>query len=349
MLRVSFVGCGAMAAQYLGVYRDLDWVRVVSCVSGTEDSARRAADTFGGEKPVATTDFAAALAPEVDAVVINTPNSAHAEQAIAAIHAGKHVLLQKPIAAKLADAEAIAHAAAESDKTIGVYMSYFDQPLMHSIRGMIEAGNLGDVVHLYARLMHRGGMMWSDEALAGKPNWRGSLAETGGGCFIQLAVHFIRTFEWMTGSRVTAVTGMSNRLQSPGIEGDDIACAVLRLDSGVLITLDMAWCADGDEIAVHGTHGRVHYRANRWLSVSSRKSKTTVEAFGGPIGAEELSEVIPPLVGDASNPLNQHRVFLEAARDGLPAYVSIADGLHDMRVVEAVYESARTGRTVEIS
>jgi predicted dehydrogenase len=337
-----------MAAQYLSVYRDLDWVQVVSCVSGSEESARRAADSFSGPTPISTTDFAAALAPDVDAVVINTPNSAHAEQAIAAIRAGKHVLLQKPIAARLADAEAIARAAAESDKTIGVYMSYFDQPLIHSIRGMIEAGNLGEIVHLYARLMHRGGVMWSNEALAGRPTWRGSLAETGGGCFIQLAVHFIRTFEWMTGSRVIAATGMTNRLHSPGIEGEDIACAVLRLESGALITLDMAWCSDGEEIAVHGTHGRVHYRANKWLSISSRKSKTMVEAFGGPIGAEEFSEVIPPAVGDASNPLNQHRVFLEAARDGRPAYVAIADGVHDLRVVEAVYESTRTGRLVEI-
>jgi predicted dehydrogenase len=337
-----------MAAQYLSVYRDLPWVRVVSCVSGSDESARRAADTFTGEKPIATTDFGAALAPDVDAVVINTPNSAHATQAISAIRAGKHVLLQKPIAANLADAEAIARAAATSDKTIGVYMSYFDQPLLHEIRAMARAGDLGEIVHLYARLMHRGGVMWSNEALAGKPNWRGSLAETGGGCFIQLAVHFIRAFEWMIGSRAIAATGMTNRLHSPGIEGEDMACAVLRLDSGALITLDMAWCADGEEIAIHGTHGRVHYRANRWLSVSSRKSRTTVEAFGGPIGAEELSEVIPPAVGDAANPLNQHRVFLEAARDGRPAYVSIADGVHDMRVVEAVYEAARTGNVVPI-
>jgi UDP-N-acetyl-2-amino-2-deoxyglucuronate dehydrogenase len=337
-----------MAAQYLSVYRDLDWVRVVSCVSRTEESAQRAADTFSGEKPRATTDFAAALGPDVDAVVINTPNSLHAAQAITAIRAGKHVLLQKPIAASVADAEAIARAAAESGKTVGVYMSYFDQPLIHEIRGMVQAGDLGEVVHLYARLMHRGGVMWSNEALAGKPNWRGSLAETGGGCFIQLAVHFIRTFEWMTNSRVTAATGMTNRLHSLGIEGEDIACAVLRLDSGALITLDMAWCADGEEITIHGTHGRIHYRANRWLAVSSKKSKSLVEAFGGPIGAEELSEFIPPAVGDASNPLNQHRMFLEAARDGRPAYVSIADGVHDMKVVEAVYESARTGRVVEI-
>ena len=52
-------------------------------------------------------------------------------------------------------------------------MSYFDQPLIHDLRDMVPQGWLGDIVHCYARLMHKGGMMWSDEALAGNPNWRG--------------------------------------------------------------------------------------------------------------------------------------------------------------------------------
>ncbi len=110
MMNVSMVGCGGMAAHYLAVYRDLDWVRVVSCVDTNLESAQRAAQEFGCE---GATDFHRALAPEVDAVVISTPNSEHRAQAVSAIEAGKHVLLQKPVAASLADAEAIAAAAAQ--------------------------------------------------------------------------------------------------------------------------------------------------------------------------------------------------------------------------------------------
>ena len=357
-LNVSFVGCGGMAAHYLGVYRDLDWVRVTSCVDVNPDSAQRAAETFTRYLPLATTDFAVALAPDVDAVIISTPNSQHASQAIAAIEAGKHVLLQKPVAATVEDAEAIARAAAGSTKTVGLYMSYFDQPLIHDLRNVIPTGALGEVVHCYARLMHRGGMMWSKEALEGRPTWRGSVAETGGGCFIQLEVHFVHVFEWITRSRVIAATAMTNRLHCPGIEGEDVACAVLRLDTGALVTLDMAWCADGEEIAIHGTGGSVHYRSNRWLAVSLNRSfqgrvidysveATEVrQAFGGPMGQEQITEVIPPAFGDAGNRLNQHRVFLEAARYSMGAPVSIESGVHDMRVVQAVYESARSGRLV---
>jgi predicted dehydrogenase len=355
MLNVLMVGCGGMAAHYLPVYRDLDWVRVVSCVDTNPENARRAAEALNC---AAGGDFAAALAPEVDAVVISTPNCEHAAQAIAAIEAGKHVLLQKPVAARLEDAAAIEAAAEKSSRTVGLYMSYFDQPLIHDLRDMARSGWLGDLVHCYARLMHKGGMMWSDEALAGRPTWRGTIAGTGGGCFIQLAVHYIHIFEWISGARVVRSTGFAQNIHSPGLEGEDLACAVLTMDSGAMITLDTAWCAHGEELAVFGTLGRFEYRNNLRLALASsagpfeglvaRYAGGTVAAFGGPQGEERQSEVAPPAFGDCSNPLNQHRAFLEAARDGKPAPVSIASGVRDMRIVAAVYESARTGRAVEV-
>jgi len=347
-----------MAVHYLSVYRDLEWVEVACCIDVNGESAPKAASSFPVNPPASTSDFTAALAQDVDVVVISTPNFEHGPQAIAAIQAGKHVLLQKPVAASLADADAIARAAEASSRTVGLYMSYFDQPLLQDLREMVRQQRLGGVVHCYARLMHRGGMMWSREALAGRPTWRGSIEQTGGGCFIQLAVHYIHIFEWITGSKVVKATGFVNNLHCPGLEGEDLATAVLELESGALVTLDTAWCTDGEELAIHGTNGRIVYRGNRHLSVSSSKGSFDglaihyegglVDSFGGPVGADEHSEVIPPAFGDATNPLNQHRVFLEAARDGRPAPVSIASGVHDMRVAAAVYESAKTGRAVEV-
>src|SRR5947209_17149916 len=100
-MNVAFVGCGGMAAHYLGVYRDLDWVEALCCIDSDVESARRAAASFGDQRPVASADFELALAPEVDAVIINTPNFWHARHAVAAIEAGKHMLMQKPVAAVL--------------------------------------------------------------------------------------------------------------------------------------------------------------------------------------------------------------------------------------------------------
>jgi predicted dehydrogenase len=73
-----------------------------------------------------------------------------------------------------------------------------------------------------------------------------------------------------------------------------------------------------------------------------------VEAFGGPQGAEQQMEIRPPAFDDVTNPLNQHRAFLEAAREGKAAPVSVASGVRDMRVVEALYRSAGSGKAVEV-
>ena len=200
--------------------------------------------------------------------------------------------------------------------------------------------------------------MWSAAALAGNPTWRGSLAETGGGCFIQLAVHFIHLFRWISGANVVRATAFTRNLHCPGIEGEDLAVAVLELATGAMVTLDTAWCTNGEEMSVHGTEGRFQYRNLQWLSVASsaglfegrvvRYSGGLADAFGGPQGEERQMEIRPPAYGDAANPLNQHRAFLEAVRDGRPAPVPVSAGVEDMRVVMAVYESAGTGRAVEL-
>ena len=153
-------------------------------------------------------------------------------------------------------------------------------------------------------------------------------------------------------------TGFTRNLHCPGLEGEDLACAILEMESGAMVTLDTAWCAHGEELSVFGTLGRFEYRNNVRLSAALSAGPFrgrvveyaggVTQAFGGPQGAEMQSEVAPPAFGDIANPLNQHRAFLEAARDGHAAPVSIASGVHDMRVEMAVYESARSGRAVEV-
>jgi predicted dehydrogenase len=124
------------------------------------------------------------------------------------------------------------------------------------------------------------------------------------------------------------------------------------------VTVDTAWCANGEELSVHGTLGRFTYRDQKLAIASTagpfdgriaRYNGGQVPAFGGPQGEEQQMEVKPPAFADIANPHNQHRLFLEAVRDSRPAPVSIASGLRDMRIVTAVYESAKTGKAVEIA
>ncbi|HMV50239.1 MAG TPA: Gfo/Idh/MocA family oxidoreductase [Blastocatellia bacterium] len=364
-LRIAFVGCGGVAEHYLSVYRELDFAEVRVCVDVDADRAEKAATALAHpakSAPRVATEYSAALGDDIDLVVINTPNHLHREQTVAAFDAGKHVLLQKPVAATLADAEAIAAAASAAERhgiRSGLYLSYFDQPLMHDLRAMIRAGWFGDIAHLYARLMHRGGLVVSRQMLSGQPNWRASLAQTGGGCFIQLAVHYIHLFKWMMDARVVRVTAMTKNLHCTGVEGEDLACAVLEFSNGALSTLDMAWNTAGEQLSLHGTRGTMEYIGNRTLLLDSSagefagqvirysgESSQTSPAAPGASATQQLSIVTASPLGDWQNPFNQHRVFLEALRDGREPFVSIASGADDLRIVTAVYESAKTGRVV---
>jgi predicted dehydrogenase len=107
-----------------------------------------------------------------------------------------------------------------------------------------------------------------------------------------------------------------------------------------MITLDMAWCAENELVSINGTRGRIDYHNNRTLTLASAAGP-----FSGRVisctGEPQQLEIVPPELGDASNPLNQHRAFLEAARDGKPAPVSIRSGVDDMRVVAALYQQLK--------
>ncbi len=369
-IRAAFVGCGGIADHYLSVYRDLDYVEMVSCVDvdlqrAEQAAVKLAANSFGKPKPRASVDFADALKDDVDLIVINTPNHLHREQTVAAFEAGIHVLLQKPVAANLSDADKISEAAEEANRrglVSGLYLSYFDQPLMHDLRQMIRAGWFGDVTHLYARLMHRGGLEVSRQVLSGQANWRASLAETGGGCFIQLAVHYVHLFKWMMDARVVRVMAMTKNLHCPGIEGEDLACAILEFSNGALATIDMAWNTAGEQLSVHGTRGTCEYIGNQTLMLDSLsgdfnghvinytgKSDLASPAAPGAAATQQVTTVIAPPLGDWRNPFNQHRMFLDALRDHRQPFVSIAAGVDDLRVVAAVYESANTGRAIQLS
>jgi predicted dehydrogenase len=360
-IRIAFVGCGGIGDHYLQVYRDLDFIEVAVCVDVSLDRATRAAAMLGAGA-AASAQFNDALAGRVDGVVINTPNHLHREQAVAALAAGKCVLLQKPVAATLVDAEAIAAAAEAANATSGLYLSYFDQPLMHDLRAMIRAGWFGDVAHLYARLMHRGGLALSEQIQRGEPNWRASASQTGGGCFIQLAVHYVHLFKWMMGARVERVMAMAKNQHCPGVEGEDLACAILEFSNGALATLDMAWNTAGEQLSIHGTRGTCEYIGNQTLLLDSSAgefaghvvryaggSRSMSPGAPGSAASQQTMLVQAPPLGDAANPFNQHRMFWEAVRDGRAPFVTIASGVEDLRVVDAVYESARSGRSVALN
>lgn len=334
-LRIAFAGCGGVVRRYRRTYLHLPGVSVVAAVDANLAEAQQAAAELGASR--ASTDFADVLRDDVDAVVISTPNHLHRDHAVAALEAGKHVLLQKPMARTTEECDAILAARERSGVMLGVYMNLLDHPLFRDLRRMAQEGYLGKTVLYSARLAHRGGLAWGGV----DQNWRASRNRTGGGSFIQLGVHYQHLMRWLTGERVTGVQAMNTNVACPQIEGDDLMLAQYRLSGGGMGEIQTSWCCLEEHVSLLGTKGSFHYRDNLRLEFTGDNGPFHGELlhFKGD-GSLETAESIPPDWDDAQNPYNQHRRFCEALLAGTPPEVSGEEAREDVRLAQACYQAA---------
>lgn len=336
MLRIALLGCGGVAKRYRRTYAGLQHVRVVSAVDVNEAEARQAAEELKSER--ASGRIEDVFAADVDAVVISTPNHLHAEHAIAALEAGKHVLLQKPMARSVAECDAILDASGRSGRTLGMYMNLLDHPLFRDIRRLVSEGRLGSIAVFSARLAHRGGLAWGGADV----NWRASRDSTGGGSFIQLAVHYQHLMRWLLGQQVTAVQAVATNFACPHLEGDDIMMAQYRLSGGSLGEIQTSWCCMEEHVSLLGTKGSVHYRDNHVVEFTADTGAFEGECLRvkGDGSFERFEDVLPPEWDDSENPWNQHRRFCEALATGSAPEVTGHDGREDVRLARECYAAA---------
>lgn len=335
MLRVAMVGCGGMARNYRSVYGKLPGVQWAVAIDRDED-VLSACRGLGAQRT--SQNFEDALAADLDVVDISTPNHLHADQAVAALAAGKHVLVQKPITNRLEDADRIVDAWKKSGKHAGMYMSSYLNPLVWDLKALIDAGRLGTIQSVHGRDAHRGG-------LNAKPSaWRGSREMTGGGSFIQLSIHGINLISFWIGDHIKQVTALSENRLCPNIGGDDCTMAIVRYANGPMGTFESGYASDGHIRSVFGTKGSFtlsgHDRELTLLLDEPWEGK--IIKYTEPKKPLHLTHPMP-LFDDVSNPYNPQRTFIEAVAAGKKPQFTVLDGRNDLAIVQAVYESAEQG------
>lgn len=343
MMQICLVGCGGMAAHYRHRYTQIPGARLACVVDAHAETAERAAKELGVER--FSTDFRDALREDIHIVDISTPNHLHAEQAVAAMRAGKHVLLQKPIAPHVEEAAAIIAAARETGRQAGVYMSMRDNPVYHDIKQMIREGRFGAVSAVHCRGAHTGGLSLQPGS------WRNSKDKTGGGSFIQLASHHIHILQWLLDSPIVRVAAFSTNLMCPNLEGDDSTAAICQFADGTLGTLESSYCTEAKWLlAVYGSHGFV--RVTDDFQVELKLDRPFAGEHIRYASAGRVATLPTELSFDSlksgRNPHDQHIAFVEAMLAGKPAPVPAETALYDLQVVKAVYRAAEERRFVDV-
>jgi predicted dehydrogenase len=343
-LRVAVTGAGGEARLYMGSYAQSELADLVLVQDIDAGKAEEQAGRFDSRW---TTDFNDLLGDGIDVVDVSTPNHLHEEQTISALRAGKHVICQKPMAPTVAACDRMIQTAEQTGRKLGMYMGSLASPLFHELREMIRLGAFGTISSLTWRGAHRGGYEAKDRTA-----WRGSVEKTGGGAFIQLAIHGVNLFQWLMGEDITEVSARStNRLCQHSIGGDDLTHAVAEFSGGAYASFEAGYSAEGGIMALYGTKGS-------FVQVAGMTLLWLVDSWDGDVisytaqPGKEMTQLDASEIGRRAAPLgaqyDQHEAFIRALVEGREPPVAGAVGRRDVAVCKAVYRSAEEAKSIRV-
>lgn len=315
-LKWGLIGCGDVARKRVArAILDEPRSRLIAACRRDEAQLAEFCRTFGVEKAYSDAD-ALLNDPEIDAVYIATPVCEHLPQTLAAARAGKHVLVEKPMAMTLAECDQMITACRDAGVKLSVAYYRRFYPLVHRMQELIRAGAIGKPMAVSA--------VTSTEAGDG---WRWVPEHGGGGALMDIGSHRINLFTSLFGP-VRSVKAICERGACRG-GTEDTAVLLMQFASGIVGTLQCHFrgSADPDEFAIAGTQGRL-------LARPLNGSELIVES-----GTERMTESHPP-ASNFSIPLIAD--FVSAILEGRDPTVSGEEGRLANQVIEEAYADARS-------
>lgn len=345
-VKVGIIGAGNISSFHIAGYKALENVELYAVCDINEQRAVNCAEAHGFQHVFTDYNEMLKLA-DLDAVSVCTWNSVHAPASIAALKAGKHVLCEKPMAMNAAEAREMEQAAADAGKLLMIgFVRRFGNDA-RVLKDFIDSGMMGDIYFGKASYLRR----------AGSPGgWFSNKALSGGGPLIDLGVHVIDLVRFMMEKpkavSVSGVTfsklGQRGHLKTPKgyiaadtgniFDVEDFATALVRFDNGAVLSVETSF------------------------SLNIKNDSGTIELFGTKSGAkldpgvefyteqsDYLVNIIP--VGDTGlsfNGLFENEIahFIDCVANGTSCISPAEDGVELMKIIDAIYASAASGRDV---
>jgi len=332
LIRMGVIGCGFIGAYHARAVKSCGDAALVTAADRVQGSAEMFASRF--EIPTATTE-AGLLArdPDIDAVVISTPNCFHAPLAIQMMRSGKHVLVEKPMAMNSREARNIVQVARETKRRLQIgHMWRFDHEVRY-LRSVIQSGRLGRIVKTKGYGIH---------AHWGPMGWFTRKKEAGGGALVDMGVHAIDTASYLLGDPVPlSVYAKIGTYYGP-YDVDDTGIIMIEWTGGTVSVVESGWWQphmDGPEAAtqVFGTEGY-----GRLFPTELRYREGDTPGVFQPVMPSRAEHC------DQGMYDRQMEAFVQAVRTGSNPHPGGVHGLKIMQILDAAYKSSATGKVIPV-
>ncbi|MBM7566753.1 Gfo/Idh/MocA family protein [Paenibacillus sacheonensis] len=303
--------------------------------------------------PQAFSDYRDVIAlPDIDIIDICTPNLFHSEIAVAALEAGKHVFCEKPDAVNPGEVLRMKEASEKSGKVLMVMRNNRFRPASRYLKQWIEQGNLGQA--------YAGRCGWTRRrGIPGKGGWFTTKELSGGGPLIDLGVHFIDLAMWFMGNpKPVSVTGATYTkfADGPDIAGsehskfgekaegegifdvEDLAIGFIRFDNGASLQIEFSWASNIEE--------EENFVELRGTKAGFKFSNGKLGIFGENNGV--VTDLVPRLGKDTGGHGENLAHFIDVVKGREKPIFTIDQGIDMIKVLSAIYESARTGSEVKL-
>jgi len=338
-LNVALIGCGEIAKVGAECIKKAAHIRIVQCMDIREDLARDLAEFHGAASATGRLEDVLNNA-DVQAVIISVPHYQHAPLSIAAAKAGKHVLVEKPIACTLAQADEMIASAAKAGVQLGVFHpSPFGFQSVKA-RELVRGGAIGEVVAVKLHETNNKPDSYWHGGFTGraKDDWRISLATSGGGYLIMNQIHNLSMMIEILDPRPERIYAEYGTFRTQ-VEVEDFMSFVMRLRNGAIVSLDGSSAAPGG-----GTFGDHIYGTKGQIDFGNPMKVTVTQPWGDlKVGkANELSQ--PEDFPDAR--VAAADAFAKAVLEGREVPVPGAHGRRALEIARGAYLSMKRGRPV---
>ncbi|MGY0020400.1 Gfo/Idh/MocA family protein [Streptomyces sp. YJ-C3] len=334
--RFALIGAGLFGERHAQAYHRSPYVDFAAVCDMRPGRAEEIAATYGAAH--ATRDHRDVLADAtIDAVSIATPDHLHRDLAVAAAEAGKHILVEKPLATTVEDARAIDDAARANGVKLMVDFHNRVNPMMYSAQQAIARGDIGTPAYVYSRLSNTLGVA------TGMLSWAGHSS-----ALWFLASHTIDVVRWMLDDEVTRVYAVSRDkiLRERGIPTADFHAATVEFAGGAVAVFESAWILPDThstvkdlKLEILGDKGALNIDGshNRALELYTAERSTFPDLYAPPTG-EHLTGFV----------LDAIAYFVDAVVFDKPVLATGQDGIEVTRILCAIEESVRSGQPVDL-